>query len=94
MEIEKNKYEIEMVLAGRPILLIAEITGVEFEASPEGEIEWLSTNVAMLTDCGHEIWEAIIKPEQLDLGRVTADSQLFDAIQEVAEAIYDEAIKV
>lgn len=94
MEIEKNKYEIEMVLAGRPILLIAEITEVEFEASPEGEIEWLSANVGMLTDCGHEIWEAIVKPEQLDLGRVTADSQLFDAIQELAEAIYDEAIKV
>jgi len=99
MEIEKNKYEIEMVLAGRPVLLIAEITEVEFAVTPKGEVEWLSASVGMLTDCGHEIWEAIVKPEQLDLGRVTADSQLFDAIQELAEALYgeldlDEMVKV
>ena len=100
MEIEKNKYEIEMVLAGRPIFLIAEITEVEFAVTPKGEVEWLSAYVGMLADEGASpVWEAIVKPEQLDLGRVTADSNLFDAIQEVAEALYgeldlDEMVKV
>jgi hypothetical protein len=91
MEINKNKYEIEFALAGLPLFMLAEISQVEFEVTPKGDVIWTRAYVGVLeNDDSEPVWEVFVRPEHLDLGRVTADSQLFDAIQEVAEALYEQ----
>ena len=79
-----TEYEIEMTLAGRSVFLTASIDEVKFKAT-QGAVEWSSADVAM-SYCDQLIWESVVKPEDLDLGRVDSDLELFNAIQEVAES--------
>ena len=79
-----TEYEIEMTLAGRSVFLTASIDEVKFKTT-QGAVEWSSADVAM-SYCDQLIWESVVKPEDLDLGRVDSDLELFNAIQEVAES--------